>query len=344
MDRMARWTLWTLVAAAFACSAGCTKEITIIRYPPFWTPQLKSIAVVPFRSADKQVGEQLADELANSIRATGTYRVFNRSEIEEMAKLQDLQIAFGDDQVVLAAQLRKITALNVQAIVQGRVTNCTATTHDEERQEPIMIWDARSKQMVPSGAYRTYTFTRNEGNVGATAALIDLNGKTIHATGQPATCMQWAQGSPPEMDPFACRSAAMTSVVQQLVEEFAVVRKKIDIDLDKTLKLATCCYDGKWDDRKSFKVGEPKMVVVLNLPPVCDRNNFRITIIRKGERKDLAVVDVLWSSKFPAVGKEFEFVPADISAKGGGPGTYTAKFYSGMEAQPIHTLDFNIES
>jgi hypothetical protein len=332
------------VAVALALGTGCSKEITIIRYPPFWTPQLKSIAVVPFRSADPRVGEQFADELANSIRATGTYRVFNRSEIAEMARLQDVQIAFGDDQVATAAQLRKISTLNVQAIVIGRVVTFTATRRDEPREEPVMVWDNASKQMVPTGAVKKSVFTRNEGNVGATVALMDLTGKTIHATAQPATSMQWAQGSPPPMDQFACRSTAATNVVGQLVEEFAVVRKKIQIDPDKAFKIACGCYDGKWDERKSFKASDKKMLVVLCLPSDCDRNNFRITIIRKDQREDLAATSVVWSSKFPAIGKEFEFNPSDIASKGGGAGAYTAKFYCGMDPQPIHTMDFKIES
>ena len=99
-----------LIAAAViaAVLGGCTKEITIIQYPPFWTPDLKSIAVLPLKYRNRQIGEALADQLANSLRATGTYRVFNPTEVADMAKMQDMQIAFGSDQVAMAQPLHSI--------------------------------------------------------------------------------------------------------------------------------------------------------------------------------------------------------------------------------------------
>jgi len=145
------------------------------------------------------------------------------------------------------------------------------------------------------------------------------------------------------MDAFACRSKAMTSVVGSLTEEFAVVNKKVKIKFDDAFKLASGCYDGKWEEKKAFRASDKEMLAVLNLPRDCDRNRFRITVIRRGERKDLATVDVLWSSRFPAVGKEFALSPADIASKGGGTGPYTLKFYSGIDPAPVHTIDFDIQ-
>ncbi|HUT57121.1 MAG TPA: hypothetical protein VNA25_04520 [Phycisphaerae bacterium] len=334
------------IAAALiaAVMCGCSKEITIIRYPPFWTPQLKSIAVVPFKFSDRQAGQMIADQLANSLRATGTYRVFNSTEVADMARMQDMQIAFGDDQVAMAAQIRKISTLNVQAILIGRITNYTATKRDERRREPVQVWDPRTKQYVPSGQYRSFVVTRNEGNVAATAAMIRVkDGTTIHATAAPKQWLQWAQGSPPPMDAYACRSIAVSRVVNQLVEEFAVVRKKIKIKPDETFMLARDYYEGEWAKTKQFSTADPKLTVVLSLPPVCDRNRFRITIVRKGQRENLAEADVLWSSRFPQYGKAYDFSPAEIASKGGGPGQYTAKLYSGMEPKPILTIDFTIQ-
>ncbi len=80
------------------------------------------------------------------------------------------------------------------------------------------------------------------------------------------------------------------------------------------------------------------MYVVLSLPPQCDRNRFRITIIRKDERATIVYQDLVWSSKYGAFG--YLFSPKKI-VEIAGPGAFTAKFYSGPE--PIMMHDFRIE-
>jgi len=328
-----------------AAVGGCSVEIPIYQYPPFWTPELKSIAVMPFRWEDKEIGRAFAEELTNALRYNQTYKVFSPQEVSDMAKMQDMQIAFGDDETAMAAQVRKIKSLKVQAILTGRVTAYSKTSRNEQKAEPVMIWDNYRKQYVPSGQYNYWTFTHNEGNVGATAALVSMEGKTFYATPTPAGYRQWSESTQyaaPPMDPGACRSAATTAVVQQLVEHFAVVRKTVKVDPDKTLLLATSYYDGKWDTAKSFSRGDRKMTVVLCLPPNCDRNNFRIAIVKGDKREDVASVDVLWSSKFPCNGKGFEFSPAELAQKAG-TGQFSAKLYSGLDDKPVLAREFVIE-
>ena len=328
-----------MVGIAALVLGGCTKQITIIQYPPFWTSELKSIAVMPLKCEDKQVGEMMADDLANRIRATNTYHtVLNPSDLQVMAKLQDTQIAYGDDEAAMAAQLRKIPNLNVQAILVGRVTNYTATTRSEQRQEPIMVWDNRSQQMVPSGSYRTFVWTRNESNVGATASLIRLgNGSTLWAMQQPASWQHWAEGSPPTMDRFACRTAAVGVVVGQLVENFAIIYKKVEVKPAETFFVATEYYEGKWETRKSF-AGDSKLTLVLRLPAQCDRNRFRIAIIKKDQRKELFTQDTTWTRDVPQKGQSWEVNPATL-----GTGSFVAKLYSGLQDEPVLTADFSIE-
>jgi hypothetical protein len=87
------------------------------------------------------------------------------------------------------------------------------------------------------------------------------------------------------------------------------------------------------------------MLVVVSLPPSADRNRFRITIVRKDARQDLASTEFVWSnSQVTGTGKSaarsFEFSPRDIAAKGGGAGDYVVKFYSGPE--PVMLREFKI--
>ncbi len=335
-----------MVACVVAMLAGCTKEIPIVSFPEFWTPELKSIAVMPFKADSRQQladGEGMADELANALRANGTYKVFNPSEVKSMLKVKDLQIFLGDDKTAMDAQLAKFEGLDVQAVLIGRITQSTATTRDEQKADPIMVWDPYRKMMVPSGSYNYYVLTRNEANVKATASLLRAkDGRTIHAT-QMCGYQAWAQGSPPAMDRNACHTAAVSQTINQMVAEFAVTRQTIEVKPDEVFKLSASdkCYDGKWDERKSFRAND-KLYVVLNMPARADRNKFRVAIVRSDRKQDLASQELLWSRGNPQTGVAVSFDLSDIAAKGG-KGAYTAKLYTMLEAQPALTMDFTVE-
>jgi hypothetical protein len=209
-----------------------------------------------------------------------------------------------------------------------------------------MVRDQRSQQYVPSGQYTTTTVIRNQANVGATATLIRVqDGGALHATGQPAYSQIADEGSPPQYDVNACRAAAVAQVVNQLLAEFAVTVRKVSVDPGKTMRIATDYYDGKWTEAKNLRASQTKAFVVLTLPALADRNKYRIVIVRKDQRQELGIIDLVWSAGDSTYGKGFEFNPADIAAKGGGAGTYTLKLYNPvLKAEPLLTRDFNIEA
>jgi hypothetical protein len=78
----------------------------------------------------------------------------------------------------------------------------------------------------------------------------------------------------------------------------------------------------------------------VTLPPSCDRNHFRITMVRKDQREDLAEQQLTWDRKDSERGAGFQFSPKELAAKGG-LGEYEAKFYSGPE--PVLRTTFKIE-
>jgi hypothetical protein len=83
------------------------------------------------------------------------------------------------------------------------------------------------------------------------------------------------------------------------------------------------------------------MFVVLKLPDSCHRNRFRITIVREGQREDLALKNIRWRKGKARIGEGYEFDPSEIVRKGGGPGKFVAKFYPGPE--PKLFAKFKIE-
>ena len=80
------------------------------------------------------------------------------------------------------------------------------------------------------------------------------------------------------------------------------------------------------------------MFVVVRLPGLCDRNRFKIVIVRNGQREVLAEQEIIWTSKYNSFG--YLFNPKQIAEKGGGAGEYLIKFYSGPE--PVMTRKFSV--
>lgn len=336
--RIGRQALLTCeLLLATAISAGCSKDMWIMRIPEFYTPELQSVAVASFRNQTDQngAGDIIADKLAASLMANGSYRVFNRNDLKAVMDENDLQLALGGGSSGDTDQLSKLSS--VQAVLVGAVTTYSSTSNSQQRQDPVYATDRAGNSYV--AGYRTYTQTRHEGNVSVTATLIRVSdGTTIFATPEPLWTRVWSEGSPPQKDCNACLYEAADSVVSQLVATFAPVRMQIKINPSKALRTATELYDNKWNYKDKFSADDEKMFVVVALPASCDRNSFRLVIVRKNERVDLAAQDIKWDRQYGAYG--YLFSPKDIAAKAG-PGDYEVKFYSGPE--PIMRRTFKIE-
>jgi len=336
-SRSSRVVLIGLLLAGLSMAAGCTKKIWVVQIPDFYTPDLKTVAVAPFRNqTDHQgAGDIISDKVASGLMANGTYKVFNRNDLKTLLDEQDLQIALGSDQAAAAGQLQKLE--NVQAILIGTVTTYSATSDSQPKQDPVYAYDAKGNPYI--AGYRTYVWTRNEGNVSVTANLVRTrDGTTIAATAEPAWARFWAEGSPAQKDAHACLADAASSAAQQLVETFAPVRKQVKISEGQALRTASELYDNEWTFTDQFPATADKMYVVVELPPTCDRNSFRLTVVRKDQREDLAAQDIRWSKENKSFG--YLFNPSEIAAKGGGPGDYEIKFYSGPE--PVLRRKFRI--
>ena len=234
-----------------------------------------------------------------------------------------------------AAAFKKHT--DVTAILTGTVTTYSTTTKSERRR--IARYATRPDGSSYIAGYTPYVFTRNDATVSVTATLIRVSdGATIHAT--PAVDWHaWAQGSPPKQDVNVCLAQATEVVVARLLETFAPVRKIIKVDPSKALRIANELYDDEWTFCEEIDSASDKMFVVVSLPSSCDRNRFRITIIRKGQRETLAEKPIVWSADYGSYGYAFE--AGEIIEKGGGPGEYEAKFYSGQK--PVLRRTFRIK-
>jgi len=339
MERSSRVPAATAVALLIALAAlgGCSKKITIIQYPTFYDQNIKTIAITPFRNQTgvKNAGNIVSDKLAALLAANRTYKVYNRNDHRVLSDERDLQLDLGKDPQKVEAMFRKLG--DVQAILTGVVSTYAGTTRNETRQIPQYAFNSNTGQMYISH-YLPLKVTRYEVNVAASAALLRRDGTTIYATPVPVHARYWAQGSPPKKDLFALAEQASSMVALQLLEHFAILRKTIKVNPEKVLRTASELFENKWTYTDRFDADGDTMYVVVELPASCDRNRFEIRVVRKNRREYLAVQKIVWSSKHKSFG--YLFSPKDIAAKGGGPGAYTIKFFSGPE--PVFTRDFYI--
>jgi len=246
---------------------------------------------------------------------------------------QDLaQLAGGQGDT--ASLLGRLT--NVQAIITGTVTSFEATSQSETRREPTYFTDQHGN--VRQGRDKVFTYTTNDAIVSAAAQLLSQQtGKTIHAMLGPAESHIHKEGAPPNMSMDVCMAVALDNVIYQLVEQFAIIQKTIKVKPKDTFFSSTGeCYDAEWTRQDNFTTADEKMVMVVAMPAEADRNPFRIAIIRKDTKTDLAETSLVWSRGNPFFGVAFEFCPREL-ATAGGAGDYVAKLYVG----PTPVLEHN---
>jgi hypothetical protein len=333
--------LLTLIATATL--GGCVKKIPIVQYPIFWDQAPKTVAVTPFRNETslQHIGMQVTSDLGTRLSANGSYTVYDRTLLKAYLNEQDLQMAFGSDQDAAVSAMVKIG--KVQAILTGAITTCNwPRTHSK-------VKVITQKFFNPNGTFYVKQVKRyvqtNEAELKANASLLRITPKgpqVIHSV--PVRGYVKSTGTPPKYSREACLSLARAQVVQQLLEEFAVIRKLIQVKTSETFFTATDQpYAGKWPKSKKFSLAEgQKIILVLMLPIQCDRNTFRITVARKKARTEVATFDVKWTKELSALpnGKQFILDPADLAAKGGGPGDYVIRLFSG---QPKPVIEHKIK-
>jgi hypothetical protein len=332
-----------LILIAMTTLGGCVKKIPIVQYPIFWDQAPKTVAVTPFRNEThlKKIGMQVTSDLATKLSANGSYTVYDRTLLKAYLNEQDLQRAFSSDQDVAASAMIKIG--KVQAILTGAVTTCNWPPTLTE------VKVIKQKFKAPNGVKYTkpvkhFTYT-NEAELKANASLLRITPKgqqVIHSISVRGHMK--SSGATPKYSRQACLSMARAQVVEQLLEQFAVIRKTIKVSPSKAFFTATDQpYAGKWPKSKKFSASSgQKLILVVMLPIQCDRNTFRITVARKKAREELAVFDLRWTremSEAPA-GKQFILDPADLAAKGGGPGDYVIRLFSG---QPKPVIEHKIK-
>ncbi|UCG32362.1 MAG: hypothetical protein JSU68_11925 [Phycisphaerales bacterium] len=334
-------TVMLLGLAAAVLAGGCgdsTKkdEIWVYHTPDFYRPELKRLAVIPFsnHTGVPGVAEAISDKVATNLTNNGTYEVYTRSHLADIFKERDAVLAgiLSADEAMQIGQAKA-----VQALVCGDCYRYEAGTQSETRYNQVPVWgtDADGYPIITGWQQVPYLWTRNDAYVECNVVLIDTGtGRQIAAVNEPTHL--WAEGSPPKRDARQLIDAAHDDQVGRIFRALDVTRTRIKLKGD-VLKIALGLYDNEYDWEKKIAPADESFLVVVQLPPEADRNDFKITIVPDKEREVLAEDAFTWDKQYGRMGRRFAVQPI---LEQGGCRAYRAKLYSGPE--PIATYKFEI--
>ena len=129
----------TVALAAAATMAGCGKaKLTVMHYPVFFDPAIKTVAVLPManRSLHPMAGKFLADRLAARLQANGTYKVISPANLTNRLAAKKIDLPSGATPTQAAEVMRKLGGID--AFITGTVTQFGAGrgTYTEVYDEP----------------------------------------------------------------------------------------------------------------------------------------------------------------------------------------------------------------
>ncbi|MCE5277418.1 MAG: hypothetical protein ABFD92_14190 [Planctomycetaceae bacterium] len=307
MRHLARIMGLGLLLAAGAAAGGCTREITVTQYPSFYSPDLRTIAVMPFGSLtpDPPAGVFFTDRMIDALVANGSYRVVSGPTL--LGELRQAGAALpsapatrpgpsgqpaaeyyqvvpppaaGPPPEQLLAALRRRGGVDL--LLLGRVTALHA--------QPVLVRDT-----YPYGPYDPYPYPL-EGPYGrgyyvsytyqtqaTAAAAIELyrvsDGRRLASTQDTATVVSVGPG---QLTMEESLGRASQEVARQLVRAIAPAPATIKVRKDRALETSRRTAGGGLKETSTFARGDGAVMVTVRLPPEADRNPFTLTVTPEG--------------------------------------------------------------
>ena len=331
-----------LLALAVALPAGCSRRISLLHYPDFYDPQIKTVAVVEFDndSLQSNAGMFVATRLADALSANGTYGVIGPRELAAQLERASVAMPTGrrpDDLAPLIARLP-----HVDAFITGSVRSLSAertvyVTRPYGYVTSGYGWGRHGHgSFSGAGLGMTYPFRRYDistAQAAGAARLTRAGGQQIAATGPLEVYVDDKDVGPGGAEE-ALHEAAR-GLARLIVAHLAVVEVEVKIrNPGKVLRTARAGGDGTLDYTDDFRPSDSEIVVVLCLPAEADRNALRLTVSRKGSSQPLQEHSFTWEGGNTC--RRFTFEVDRL----GGPGDYDLILH--RDGRGIWKSDFEI--
>jgi hypothetical protein len=363
-----------VAAAAMIACGGCSKSFTARRYPAFYDPNLRTVAVLPFQNDTgvQGAGRLAADTLAAALRANGTYKVFTphalqmliaqkklaglsrtdrQRDAKELAQLEGIQ-AFITGTVLPGSAIHGLyppagrrrpyhPAVNVQ---NGRGRYEFINDEDQEGNEGFEEDPGDPFDDFYDPSYYPYWYWDypdayspeyyTEAYVSLEAAMVRVSDGTTLYETAVPIQARADLRSSRRIAPASATLDVMHRAAVKLVDELAVVSTQITPE--GGLKTAVGKTGRQWTFSNTFRLSDQTMYVVIQLPASVAHDTFRLTITPKGQPDDVvAAKDFTWPPGQTTVAVSFS--PHEI-ANNTGTGRYTVTFHSMAKSVMQHNF------
>ena len=307
-----RATLAVLIASVGSAAGGCGQTIVVRQYPSFYTPDLKTLAVVPFdaEGAGYPAGE-FTERLCRGLRINGTYDVLV------------VRPRPGESVSDLVTRLRRDRRADVVCL--GAVRGGAVRTNAEIQKQAVYATDRKGKRYVKG--YNYLTVLTHRAQVSAEVRMLRVaDARTLATTSGPLTGQYAVQTTPKGITPVQTLHKAADALVNGLVERLAITFKPVRISTSKAIRTAVE-RDGQVEATDKIPLAAETLHVLLALPAACTRNRFRVSIVRQGAWEDeLTDAGLVWDGQENVV--RLDFPLRRIVEAGGGAGEYLVRLHT----------------
>lgn len=334
--------------------AGCgegKRRAEVTQFPAWDFQEYRRILVTPIKSpnpAARPAAERATRLLEDHLIASGAFEVLSAAERAAILKEQDLSRLEDVADADTAIPAGRIKA--AQALVVGQITTWHTDVQQQQQRVPRfarasngrLIRDARTGQPVIAG-YDVYVSVRHIAHVAGTVQVIDsATGKVLlsHSVA-PIELQDEGRGGPPSASPQDLAMQAALEMATEFAKRVAPQRTAVKLS-SRNLFVATEYYEGRYDNTKKLPATLSHfLLVVSNLPPECDRNDFRVEITAVEGREPLFRQEFTWSHSFGVRGQAYEIPMATLNASGAS--AFVAKLFSRGSDAPILKTEFRVE-
>jgi hypothetical protein len=335
------------IAVLLVASGGCEKRrsAVIVQHPQWEYQEYDRLAVLPFvveadsGAAARNVAVQAESYLVDLLADNRTFTVSTRSDFQHVLSEQDLSRLGGvaDPSTALPEGMIQVA----QAIIVGRITEFDLKRDQRERTIPVIRLDRRG---IPRkvGEKRIVEHIHTA-RLGGNVRVIDAaTNRLLMSHSLPAIENEAVEANrPPEMTPEDLAMILSRELATEFFRKLAPQRVEIKLDED-CLVVAAAYFEGEYDELDKVPPDLPEILLVAReLPPECNRNDFRLAISPKDEMRYVVTHEFTWGRHVGPRGVVVRVPLTELQATGARE--FTAKLFSIGNERPMLEQDFELE-
>lgn len=341
-------------AALFALVglAGCgERRGTVVTQFPRWNhEQYKRIAVLPGRATTPQAvpdAAVMADRLTTLLAQNGAFTVLSRTDMQSVFAEQDLsRLADAVDEGTALPEGKLEIA---QALVSAKITDYKLIAERERQTIPRYARDRRGYVMLDRvgrpiivGEDTVWLYKHGAEVEGSVHVVDAATGKLLLShSARIAPRPRVSRDVPPGHTPEEMAAEAARELAIEFYKQIAPTETRVKLKGDM-LAVATDYFDGRYRTTKKLPPTNAEfLLVVRDLPPECERNEFRVALAVQEGRENLFEEQFIWSGSLGPEGVSYK-VPTTALTNTGAQ-KFVAKLYSGKDPQPILTREFSLD-